>query len=231
MKESTPLWVVDFIFSVDSFVYTMYINGSKIAMASVISILCYMMTMLFKSINEEITLHLKNKKRGNDIILEKKLLTGIIEKYQLICDMLKQFEKCFGFTLTLFFFSLFIITWIEIFFIASTANSNDPWNKSVDQAMGFYFYWLPTLLIYYYASNFNIESQKLSSLVNTMCLSSASSFNSQYAQFGSLFPPLKITLSNTFTLNRKFLPSLVCSVVTFSVMLIQLNPDAIAKVG
>jgi len=45
------------------------------------------------------------------------------------------------------------------------------------------------------------------------------------------YPRLKPTLNNVVTLDSQFFLSFICTLATFSVMMIQLNPEASAKVG
>ncbi len=128
-------------------------------------------------------------------------------------------------SLTLIFTTLFLITLNDIIFITSTSDGSHL-TRSATLYMGLFFSWFPSLLVYYYAAELNIESYKFITQINSMRLSEQISglvSNSQIVNRPIIIEPLEITLSNTFTLDRKFLPSFIFSVFTFSVMLIQLH--------
>jgi hypothetical protein len=84
--DKSSIIMVNMIYALDSFIFTMYINGSKIAMASVMSILCYIMTQSFKKIIKPIKYQpdsASNQKKNSIIHNYKQLLS----KYQLITEM------------------------------------------------------------------------------------------------------------------------------------------------
>lgn len=120
----------------------------------------------------------------------------------------------------IWFSVLFLISCIDIFYMAIRSNSE--FAKSTVQLSAITLSWAVHLSIYYFASRVENESVKTSHLM-------AKIFRNNSEVRGALFTPLlfphfTMTLNGILPLNRSFILSFISSVVAFSVMAIQLNP-------
>jgi hypothetical protein len=200
-------------------------------MASVMSILCFLMTELLKKLNSYIKSILTSS-AVVDINSIKEIYKHVIDEYNLILDMHRKFEKCFGISLTILFLSLFLFSQINILYIIIYIKRfNFTWLNTQTYFLSFCLYWLPAILIWYHAyhaSELSQESLKLHELILELTYKSVSSSQVDIMYFNSIisrFESLEITLNKIFNLDRSFLPSLIASLVTFTIMLIQLGVD------
>ena len=89
--------------------------------------------------------------------------------------------------------------------------------------------WLPHFIVAYQASRVSLESRRMKLHLKELCRQDEEVRDILVSS--TFYPRMKPTLNGIVELDIGFILSFVCTLATFSVMLIQLNPDAVAKVG
>lgn len=225
------------IATIDSFIYRMYIFGSRFA---IMSAYCLLMMLLAKSIrnvniilteqlNSEYHYHHYYCKRARRPNQQRFDFVHFKEQFDIVYRMHLEIEQCFGLLNFIWFGSLFVVSCIDIFFLAWSSGSE--WFRvwSFLELISMLMLWTPHFLVAYFASRVSFESRRMKMHLKELCRRDS---QVQDLIVSTVFyPRIKPTLNGVVQLDIRFFLSFICTLVTFSVMLIQLNADAKSKVG
>lgn len=151
------------------------------------------------------------------------------EQFNTVYRMHQEIEQCFGPLNFIWFGSLFVVSCIDIFFLAWKAGTE--WFRvwSLLEFTSMIVLWAPHFFVAYSASRVSIESRRMKLHLKELCREDEEVRDILVSSI--FYPRMKPTLHGIVQLDIGFLLSFICTLATFSVMLIQLNPHAAAKVG
>ena len=222
--EKLPEVIIHLIATLDSFVYRMYIYGSRFAVMCAYSLLSILLAKCIKQLNQLLIDQLEN---GNEsVILD---IESFKRQFNLVYKMHVEIEHCFGPLNLVWFSTLFVVSCIDIFFLAWSAGSEWFQVWSLIEFMSMIILWLPHFIVAHFASRVSLESKQMKLKLKELCRD-----NERVRRLiitPSYYPRIKPTLNKVVTLDSEFFLSFICTLATFSVMMIQLNPEAVAKVG
>lgn len=139
--KEIPEQLIYLVVSLDSYVYRMYIYGSRLAMMCVYSLFCFALGNCIKQLNRQLYGQIQSKDKSIIGFENFKI------RFNLVYEMHLQIERCFGSINFLWFSTLFIVSCIDIFFIAWSAGSE--WFKvwSFVELVSMVILWLPHLIV------------------------------------------------------------------------------------
>lgn len=232
--------------TVDSFVYRMFIYGSRFGAMCAYCLLSTLLTECIAQVNRILADQLDNEYHYHHHYCRRSAakpctdgtfsncsvkfnLELFKEQFNIVWRMHTEIETCFGPLNFIWFGSLFVVTCIDIFFLAWKAGTE--WFKvwSLLEFTSMVVLWFPHLLVAYYASRVCIESRRMKLNLKELCRQDEEV--REILVSSMFYPRMKPTLAGIVQLDIGFFLSFIVTLVTFSVMLIQLNPDAAAKVG
>lgn len=222
--DKLPEVLIHLIATLDSFVYRMYTYGSRFAVMCAYSLLSILLSKCIKQLNKQLIDQLAN---GTDLIVLD--IDSFKRQFNLIYKMHLEIERCFGPLNFVWFSTLFVVSCIDIFFLAWSAGSEWFQVWSLMEYLSMIILWLPHFIVSHYASRVSLESKQLKLNMKELCRD-----NERIRKLiitPSYYPRMKPTLNNVVNLDSEFFLSFICTLATFSVMMIQLNPEAVAKVG
>ena len=236
------------IATIDSFVYRMYIYGSRFGSMCAYCLLSRLLTDCIIETNRILTNSLDNEYHYHHHYCGKSAnkcqnhrtnqykscavkfnLELFREQFKIIYRMHQEIEQCFGPLNFIWFGSLFIVSCIDIFFLAWKAGTE--WFRvwSLLEFASMIVLWVPHFFVAYQASRVSIESRRMKHHLKELFRQDDETRSILVSP--AFYPRMKPTLHGVVQLDIGFFLSFICTLVTFSVMLIQLNPDAAAKVG
>ena len=222
--DRLPEVLIHLIATLDSFVYRMYIYGSRFAVMCAYSLVSILLAKCIEQLNKQLMDQIEN---GSDsMILD---ISSFKAQFNLVYKMHLEIEHCFGPLNFVWFSTLFVVSCIDIFFLAWSAGSE--WFRvwSLMEFVSMIILWTPHFIVSHYASRVSLESKNLKLKLKELCRDNEKA--RRLIITPSYYPRMKPTLNNVVTLDSEFFLSFICTLATFSVMMIQLNPEAIAKVG
>ena len=222
--DRLPEVLIHLIATLDSFVYRMYTYGSRFAVMCAYSLMCILLSKCVKQLNQQLVEQLDNG--SNSLVLD---IEAFKRQFNLIYRMHLEIEHCFGPLNFVWFSTLFVVSCIDIFFLAWSAGSEWFQVWSLMEFMSMIILWLPHFIVSHFASQVSLESKQLKLNLKELCRD-----NERVRKLivtPSYYPRMKPTLNNVVTLDSEFFLSFICTLATFSVMMIQLNPEAIGKIG
>ena len=151
------------------------------------------------------------------------------DKFNIVYRMHQEIEQCFGPLNFVWFGSLFVVSCIDIFFLAWKAGTE--WFRvwSLLEFTSMIVLWIPHIFVAYHASRVSIESRRMKLHLKELCRDDEEVRDILVSSM--FYPRMKPTLYGVVQLDIGFMLSFICTLATFSVMLIQLNPDAASKFG
>ena len=234
------------IATIDSYVYRMFVYGSRFAIMSLYCLLSMMLASCICQVNDLLTEHLNSEfhfhhyycrrsvKRQNEHRYSTKkhpkfCIEHFKEKFSIIYRMHLDVEQCFGPLNFLWFGSLFVVSCIDIFFLVWSAGSEWFQVWSFMEYISMVILWAPHLLVAYCASWVSFESRRMKLHLKDICRSNDKVREGLVSP--TFYPRIRPTLNGVVQLDIGFFLSFICTLVTFSVMLIQLNLETVAKVN
>lgn len=232
--------------TLDSFVYRMFVYGSRFAVMCAYCLLSMLLSKCIKQVNDILTYHLDNEyhyhhhycRRARERRRymhthyshqsEVKFNIDLFKRqFTIVYGMHQEIEHCFGPLNFIWFGSLFVVSCIDIFFLAWKVGTE--WFRvwSLLEFSSMLLLWAPHFAVAYCASRVSIESRQMRLHLKELCRQEEEIRELIISPV--LYPRIKPTLNGVVSLDIGFLLSFVVTLVTFSVMLIQLNPSAPAK--
>lgn len=228
-----------FVASLDSFVYRMYIYGSRFAVMCAYCLLLILLAQCIDQVNDILTFQLDNvyhyhhhycklssvrkelqaRCKPNDLRYNFEMFK---EQFNVIYAMHQEIEHCFGPLNFTWFGSLFVVSCIDISFLAWNAGSE--WFKvwSLLEFDSMIILWLPHFFVAYFASRISYKSRQMELFLKQLCRENEKA--QKIIVTSVYYPRIKPTLFGVVALDISFMLSFIVTLVTFSVMLIQLNP-------
>jgi hypothetical protein len=165
--DKIPEVLIHLIASLDSFIYRMYMYGSRFAVMCAYCLLCILLSKCIKQLNDRLVEQLGNT---DLLVLD---IDSFRRQFNVVYKMHLEIEHCFGPLNFVWFSTLFVVSCIDIFFLAWSAGSEWFAVWSLVEFASMIILWLPHFVVAHFASRVSLESKQLKLNLKELCRDNA----------------------------------------------------------
>lgn len=207
----------------DLFTFYTATYGSRMTTACLICMVCEFIMLPLRQLKDELKFMIRTVRR------QESLRHGVKVRliYARLHHLVSKANHLFGLTLFAIFSTSFMSACSDvIFFSTLTTDFYDDTARTLLRLFTSSSLWMPSLLLYWRAAQLHHISSEIRLLITELTLHDPANAI-KYLGPIDIYRPLDLNLAGYLKIDRLFILSLLSSVVTFSVMVIQLLPPRV----